>query len=157
MPTMSEKPLIRSSDGERPGITEGGDTEVVIANQLIANLIGSQLVQFRMGYGIHLEVGSDNEVTIEARFEVVDGNTRWGGEPLTAGAAGALLPLNLRELTSGQVATDGTLVLGFGAATLTVPPAPMYEAWQVRGPDGLLIVCPPGGDYVAVWEPESRT
>ncbi|HEX5018716.1 MAG TPA: DUF6188 family protein [Actinomycetes bacterium] len=154
---MSDRPSLRSGDGERQGATEGGATEVGIANQLIADLIGRQLVQFRMGYGVHLEVGSDHEVTIETPFEVIGADTRWAGEPLTAGAAGALLPLNLRELTSVQVATDGTLVLAFGAATLTVPPAPMYESWQVRGPDGLLIVCSPGGDYVAVWKPESPT
>ena len=110
-----------------------------------------------MGYGVHLELGDEHEVTIETPFDVVNGDTRWAGEPLTAGAAGALLPLNLREVTSGRISTDGTLMLGLGSATLTVPPAPMYEAWQVRGPDGLLIVCSPGGDYVAVWGPESRT
>jgi hypothetical protein len=102
-----------------------------------------------MGYGVHLELGDAHEVTIETPFEVVEGDTHWGGEPLSADAAGALLALNLREITSGQIAMDGTLVLGVGSATLTVPPQPMYEAWQVRGPDGLLIVCPPGGEYVA--------
>lgn len=156
---MSNTPVIRSGDGqERRGIEEGRDDgDVVVANQLIAALLGEQLVQFRMGYGVHLEVGHDHEVTIETPFEVLDGNTQWSGEPLTAAAAGALLPINLRAVTSAQIATDGTLVLGFGAATLSVPPTPMYEAWQVRGPDGLLIVCSPGGEYVAVWEPEGRT
>ena len=155
---MSDTPFIRSSDGERKGITEGGDhTEVVVANSLIGALIGKQLVQFRMGYGVHLELGNDHEVTIETPFEVTDGNIRWDGEPLTADAAGALLPLSLSEVTSGRITTDGTLVLGLGSATVTVPPAQMYEAWQVRGPDGLLIVCSPGGDYVSVWKPETRT
>ena len=138
IPVMSDgdAPIIRSSDGERLGITEGGDTDVVVANRLIAALTGRPLVQFRMGNGIHLEVGDVNEVTIETPFEVIDGNSRWGGEPLTADATGALLPLNLREVTSGHIAADGTLVLGLGSATLTVPPHPMYEAWQVRGPMG---------------------
>ena len=109
-----------------------------------------------MGYGVHLEAGNAHEITIETPFEVEEGGARWAGEPLTAGAAGALLPLNQRELTSAHIETDGALVLGFGSATVTVPPASMYEAWQVRGPDGLLIVCSPGGDYVAVWEPADR-
>ena len=87
----------------------------------------------------------------------MDGNSQWSGEPLTADAAGALLPLIHREVASGHIASDGTLVLGLGSATLTVMPHPMYEAWQVRGPDGLLIVCSPGGEYVAVWEPDGRT
>ena len=153
---MSETPIIRSGDEERRGITEGrDDSEVVVANRLIAALLGQQLAQFRMGYGVHLELGHDHEVTIETPFQVVDGNDRWAGEPLTAEAAGALLPLNHRVVTCGRIESDGTLVLGFDSATLTVPPAPMFEAWQVRGPAGLLIVCSPGGEYVAVWEPES--
>lgn len=155
---MSDPPIIRFSDGERRGITEGrDDSDVMVANQLIAALVGKQLVQFRMGYGVHLELGDDHEATIETPFEVVDDNARWAGEPLTAEAAGALLPLNLREVTFSRIRNDGTLVLGFDSATLTVPPAPMYEAWQVRGPDGLLIVCSPGGEYVAVWEPGGAT
>jgi hypothetical protein len=152
-----DMPLIRSREGERAGITEGADGQIVTANKLIATLTGKSLVQFRMGYGVHLEVGADHEVTIETPLEVVDGETRWGGEPLTAEAAGALLPLILRDVTSAVIATDATLILGLGAATVSVPPHPMYEAWQVRGPNGLLIVCSPGGDYVAVWEPNNQS
>lgn len=151
-----DAPFTRSSASDRQGITEGGGAEVVVANRLLAALIGKPLVQFRIGYGVHLEVGDDYEVTIETPFEVVDGDTRWAGEPLTANAAGALLPLNLREVSSGHIEPDGALVLGLGPATLRVPPHAVYEAWEARGPDGLLIVCSPGGEYVAVWEPESR-
>lgn len=150
-------PFIRSNDGDRSGITEGGVQEVAIANRLVAALTGESLIQFRMGYGVHLEVGADYEVTIETPFHVNSDDIDWGGEPLTAEAAGALLPLISYELTSSHVSNDGTLTLGLGSATLTVQPHTMYEAWQVRGPDGLLIVCSPGGDYIAVWEPEGRT
>ena len=86
---------------------------------------------------------------------MTDSDDVWSGEPLTAEAAGALLPLNLRDVTLVQVDRDGTLKLGLGNAQLAVPPHPMYEAWQVRGPREMLIVCSPGGDYVAVWEPDS--
>ncbi len=82
-----DTPIIWSSDGERLGITEGGDADVVVANRLLATLTGKPLVQFRMGYAMHLEVGDAHEVTIETTFEVVDGNSHWGGEPLTAEAA----------------------------------------------------------------------
>jgi Family of unknown function (DUF6188) len=150
-----DAPLIRSTSGDRPGIAERGDA--VVANRWIATLPGERLFQFRMGYGVHLELGEHHEVTIETPFSVIDGETQWSGEPLTAGAAGALLPLNLRDVTTSRIGPDGTLVLAFGPATLTVPPHPMDEAWQVRGPNGLLIVCSPGGDYVAVWAPESKT
>lgn len=155
--SMSDVPFIHSSEGKRQGFTEGGDSEVVVANGLLAALVGKPLVQFRLGYGVHLELGDEHEVTIETPFGVVDGDAAWMGEPLTAEAAGALLPLNGREVTVAGVAQDGTLTLGIGSASITVPPAPMYEAWQVRGPGGMLIVCSPGGDYIAVWEPEVET
>ena len=156
MPGMDDAPFIRSSDGDREGFEEGrGSAEVVVANQLIAALLGKQLVQFRMGYAVHLELGNDHEVTIEMPFEVIDGGAHWAGEPLTAEAAGALLPLTHREVMSAHIGIDSTLKLGIGSGTLTVPPAPMYEAWQVRGPDGMLIVCSPGGEYVAVWKPDA--
>jgi hypothetical protein len=155
---MGDMPFIRSSDGQqRSGTTEGGDVrEVVVASKEIGHLMGKQLVQFRMGHGVQLEL-DDHEVTIETSFEVMNDNVGWAGEPLTADAAGALLPVTLRAVTSALIATDGSLALGLGAATITVSPAPMYEAWQVRGPDGLLIVCSPGGAYVAARAPESPT
>ena len=103
---MSDAPIIRSSDGEeRRGITEGGDDrDVVVANIMIGALVGKPLVQFRMGYGVHLELGCDHEVTIETTFEVADDHAYWVGEPLTADAAGSLLPLNSRHITSALYA-----------------------------------------------------
>jgi Family of unknown function (DUF6188) len=126
-------------------------------NELLAPVVGEPLVQFRMGYGVHLELGLDFEVTIETPLTVTDGGSAWSGEPLTAEAAGALLPLNLRDVTFVRVDRDGTLNLGLGEATLSVPPHPMYEAWQIRGPGNMLIVCSPGGEYVAVWKPKDES
>jgi hypothetical protein len=152
---MVHAPFVRQGDEERQGITEGGDAGVVVANRLLNALVGKPLVQFRMCYGVHLQVGDDHEVTIETSLEVINGDAQWSGEPFTAEAAGALLPLISREVTAAGIARDGTITLGLGSATLTVPPSPMYEAWQVNGPHGLLIVCSPGGHNVAIWEPET--
>lgn len=43
------------------------------------------------------------------------------------------------------VGNDGALCIEFDTGTIYVPPTPDGEAWQVRGPDGYLLVCPPGG------------
>ena len=144
---------VRATRLEGAGLKEHtGDP--VVANRWIAALAGHQLVHFRTGYGIHLELGTDHEVTIETSFTVSDGQLHWTGEPLTEGASAAVHPLQHREVTSAQVSPDGALALRFDAAALTVSPDPTYEAWQVRGPDGLLIICAPGGDYLAIWEPD---
>ncbi len=133
---MSDAPITRPGKDRHQGSTVGCDTEVVVANRLLTALIARPLVQFRMGSGVHMEFGNHHEVTIETSFSVKDAEAHWTGEPLTAEAAGALLPLNSREVTSVEVAGDCTLTLGVGSATLTVPPSPMYEAWQIRGPHG---------------------
>ena len=149
-------PSIRTSKGVEFGITEGDGDEAVVANELLAPLRGRQLVQFRMGSGLHLDFGSDYEVTIETRLIVESLGTSWSGEPLTAEAAGALLPLVTQPLSAAQIARDRALSLAIGDATLRVLPHPSYEAWQVRGPQGMLIVCSPGGDYVAVWRRQAQ-
>lgn len=149
------RPCIRRGNEVRYGKTAGRAEDTVIANELLAPVVGQRLIQFRMGYGIHLELGHDLfEVTIDTALTVAAGGSRWSGEPLTAEAAGALLPLNLRDVTSVKVDRDGTLNLGFGEATLSVPPHPMYEAWQVRGPRDMLLVRSPGGEYIAIWKPK---
>ena len=50
IPIMSDgdTPIIRTSDGERPGI-KGDETDIVVVNRLMAALTGKSLVQFRMG------------------------------------------------------------------------------------------------------------
>lgn len=52
-----------------------------------------------------------------------------------------------------EALVDGQLVVRRGEdRTLRVHPHPQYEAWGVTGPDGLRLVCMPGGT-VAVWSP----
>jgi hypothetical protein len=144
-------------NGSTPDEADRHGEDIALSNELLVPVVGKPLLQFRMGYGVHLELGHDFEVTIETPLTVTDGGSAWSGEPLTAEAAGALLPLNLRDVSFVRVDRDGTLNLGLGEATLSMPPHPMYEAWEVRGPDNMLIVCPPGGKYVAVWKPEGES
>jgi hypothetical protein len=79
----------------------------------------------------------------------------WAGEPLTAEAV-ALLPVLGADVASARVATDATLHLVIGEAAIEVRPNDYYEAWQLHGPRNLRVVCSPGGDYVAVFEPDAQ-
>ncbi|UXM91822.1 DUF6188 family protein [Paenarthrobacter sp. JL.01a] len=146
-----DRPFTRAKTGVSHGRRD--DQEMTIANGLIRAVLGYQLVQFRIGYGVHLELGNDFEITIEAEFTLKAGEMRWTGDPLTTEAAGALAPVTLKTVSEATIGKDGTLRLTLGQVMLTVSPHPLYEAWQVRGPRGLLIVCSPGGDYVACWAP----
>src|ERR1700682_5455904 len=43
-----------------------------------------------------------------------------------------------------------------GEATIEVRPNDYLEAWQLHEPRNLRVVCSPGGDYVAVFEPNAQ-
>jgi hypothetical protein len=88
--------------------------------------------------------------------------------PVTAVAANGTVrvlaepssPASLRELRGwiGRTITDvrvepsGALRVSFGDAQLHVPSDPAHEAWEVRGMDGGLIACLPGGS-ISLWIP----
>lgn len=126
------------------------EADIAAANRHLDSMRGEQMIQFRMGYGIHLDFGLDYEVTVETDLPIDDGAHSWRGQPLTAAAAGAWLPLILRTLTSADIDHDGTLRLAFDHASISIAPSERAEAWQVCGPGSLLIVSLPGG-AVSVW------
>ena len=56
-----------------------------------------------------------------------------------------------RSVAQAIIRRTGDLVLTFNEGTvLTVPPDEKYEAWELSGPGGLLVVCVPGGS-LAIW------
>ncbi|MGE2736061.1 DUF6188 family protein [Mycolicibacterium vaccae] len=61
------------------------------------------------------------------------------------------------ETVQDAVADDsGTLRVRFRNGTqLEVPPDEEYEAWNVSGPNGALVVCMPGGE-LAIWSGDSK-
>ena len=129
------------------------------ANEELSHIVGEPLYQVRLGYtGIHLELGHsfEFEVTIDTPLAVTTTGARWAGEPLTAEAAGALLRLLGAGVTSASVAPDGALHLVIGEAAIEVWPNDYDESWQLRGPRNLRVVCSPGGEYIAVFEPDGE-
>lgn len=104
---------------------------------------------------IRLDVSGDEfqEVRITGEFRVrrPDGSVVPGDPDLPADLV-PLLVLAGRTVTRASFAAD--LVVEFDDATvLTVPPHDEYEAWEVRGARGLLVVASPGGGEPAVWSP----
>ncbi len=57
-----------------------------------------------------------------------------------------------RPVTEFRVDERGGLHLGLGAYRLTVAADSAHEAWEIRGMDGGLMVCLPGG-RISVWAP----
>ena len=141
-----------------PDHSEPRGSGFIRANAEVSHVVGQTLYQVRMGYaGIQLALGDsfEYEVVIDTPLAVTTTGAAWTGEPLTAEAASALLPLLGADVASARVAADGTLHLVIGQAAIEVRPNDHYESWQLRGPRNLLVVCSPGGDYIAVFEPDS--
>ncbi len=141
-----------------PDHTEPRGSGFMLANAEVSRVVGQTLYQVRMGYaGIQLVIGDsfEYEVVVDTPLAVTATGAVWAGEPLTAEAAGALLPLLGAGVASAKVATDGTLHLVIGESAIEVRPNTLYESWQLRGPRNLLVVCSPGGEYIAVFEPDA--
>ena len=68
----------------------------------------------------------------------------------------AVLPAELfdRRVARAEIAVDGMLAVHFvDGAILRCMTQIDYEAWQLRGPNGLLIVAVAGADTFAFWGP----
>lgn len=127
------------------------------ASDRLAGLIGRTLT--------HVDTSLDRIVLSIAadpvHLVVLSGPVRMAGQP---GAAGSGLTLEGgqavarlagwvgRPVTQVRVDEDGGLNLGLGADQLVVAAEAAHEAWEVRGMDGGLMVCLPGG-RISVWAP----
>lgn len=67
-------------------------------------------------------------------------------------AVAAVMEWRGRTITGAQVLASGGLRIDCAAGHLTVEADPQYEAWEVRGMDGGLLACLPGG-RVSLWRP----
>ncbi|WP_436535419.1 DUF6188 family protein [Actinoplanes sp. HUAS TT8] len=130
--------------------------DVDLANRHLTPIAGRPLIAFRLGGGVLLEFGDQPfyEILVEGRIRVTGPDRpELHSEPVTTEVAAALVPLLNTDVTAIALTPAGILTINFGATRLTVEPDMMYEAWQLRADNGLLVVNVPGGS-VAIWEPE---
>jgi hypothetical protein len=144
--TLANMPSIIYSDGSR---SEG---RVVLAGEGSLGLTLGDVDYIAINHQTRLQVGKV-EIVIESLFTLRAEGSEYALDPAERGGLGPLLALYPDELTMASTGSDGTLHLTFGrGATVTVPPDPHYEAWQIFGPGTALIVCMPGTEgQLAVW------
>jgi hypothetical protein len=108
------------------------------------------ITYLRIDHQVRFQV-EDVEIAIGCPFVLDDGSGgRHALDPERRGELGPVLAL-YPDTVAVEVADDATLVLRFGiGVTITVPPDPRYEAWELRGPGSRLVVCNPGQD-LSVW------
>lgn len=75
-------------------------------------------------------------------------------EPGSPEAVSAAAAVSGRCITDILVSKRGDLRIEFERGSLTVPSDPAYEAWEIRGMDGGLLACLPGG-MISLWVPSA--
>lgn len=115
-------------------------------------LAGCQVTRCTFDYSVALLFDSGFEVTVESAFVLREGD---GGDVrLVPGDPQTLAPaLTVWQRTAAYAFAheDGRLELRFAdGGVIGVPSGDRYEAWNLTGPGGLLVVSLPGGD-LAIW------
>ena len=113
-------------------------------------MIGQGLNQLCVGaYGLQLHFDGGLSITFETEVRRADG----AGVPVapyTLEGLSLLVPLLNGNVTGVVVKGRGGLSLTIDRTELHCPSHPDFEAWNLTGPDGVLVVCTPGGD-LAIW------
>lgn len=120
-------------------------------------LRGFHVIQVRVSCQLTLVLEHGAEVELET--EAILSDRPLGAPDVTAARlvperqdVAPALALFGAKVVSSVVFKTGGMRLAFDTGShLNVKPHPDYEAWSVRGPGSLLLVCQPGGG-VAVWK-----
>ncbi|MGE3327609.1 MAG: DUF6188 family protein [Acidimicrobiia bacterium] len=140
-------PFIRQADGL---LFEGHAVQPPPG--VLDRVVGQDLTFVRVDHQTRLQFG-DFEIVIEGPFRVTtsDGTDHRLDAALRA-SLGPVLDLFPDSLIAATVEADASLRLRLASgATLDVPADFEFEAWQVNGPGGFLVVCATGGEGLALW------
>ncbi len=129
---------------------------IEMADHWVIPLGGKTVTQIRIDYAFSLIIWESRDldfaVRIEGRFIFQVGNEEYALD--AEEGAHTLCPALAifgKTIQSALAHKDGTLELTFSDdSRVLVPPDPQYEAWEVSGPGGMLLVSLPGGS-LAVW------
>ena len=120
--------------------------------RILGALGGRTFIQFCVGSGVHLGLDGAPEYTITIECPMTITESGPPVEPTSTEALGRLRDLLMKHVVAVDH-DDGTLTVSFADGhSLAVAPHDLYEAWQVNGDDGSLIVCMPGGE-LSWWAP----
>jgi hypothetical protein len=119
---------------------------------------GWQVTQLRVDAAFGLVFWRSNNAEISIRigndFSYNEGEDQYALSPSQPTALGPALALLGQEISAATTTKNGGLYLRFGSAiSVSVPPDPQYEAWELSGPKGFLVVCTPGGE-LSIWGPD---
>jgi len=125
---------------------------VAPTSDVLDRLAGLELTSVRVDHQTRLQL-DEFEIAISSPFRMTARDASViNVDPGKRVSLGPVVGLCPDALVAAAVDTDASLRLAFASgATVVVPADSAFEAWQVSGPNGLLVVCPPGGTGLAVW------
>jgi Family of unknown function (DUF6188) len=116
-------------------------------------LRGRTVTSIHVEYALYLRLSEQYNVTVESpfRFNLPDRSVELSPETDAEEVRALLGRLVGHRIDAAAVSEKRALTIDFDDSTrLTVDPDPAYEAWNVSGPAGFLVVCMPGGE-LAIW------
>ena len=117
-------------------------------------LTGQPVLSTDFGYTVAVQFGAGHEVRVEVPFTVRIDGVDWQIEPSRDADAPAVAQLSGQVVSLAHADDSGALRIEFaGGAQLVATPDSAFEAWTVAGPNGLKVVCGPGGE-LSVWSPQ---
>ncbi len=125
---------------------------------VIPDLAGEFIVVAKIDYGLHLWTADSWEIVLAG--PVLVSGTGTTPTEIEVDVAESPLPPQLADVVGATVAQllvseGGDLGVQLQDRQLSVRADDRYEAWQVAGPDGELLVCTPGGE-LAYFPPVRR-
>ena len=100
-----------------------------------------------------LENGITTIVRIEGIFSLTENNQKLIFNTHQRDKLCPAFTIFEKTIKSAIAYKNGRLKIIFNNGTsLNVEPDPNYEAWEISGDDGLIIVCQPGGE-ITIWQP----
>jgi hypothetical protein len=123
----------------------------IVAGPVQLPLEGAHVDQFHLDRALTVTLDTSGRswaLRIEGDFDLAQpgGSTERFGRAPPSSWRPAVDVLLHQAISDASIARDGTLHLRFvGGCRIEVPPTCQWEAWQLNGPNGELIVCGPGG------------
>lgn len=121
-------------------------------------LSGEMLDSQEVDYTVRLYFSGDFFVRIESPFtlNLPDGRILLSPEEDESQAFSPLSDLVGHVVAESTIDDAGVFTVVFeNGSSLVAKPDKAYEAWTLNGPNGLLVVCMPGGE-LAVWDAASN-
>jgi hypothetical protein len=125
---------------------------------VIPDFAGKVIILAKIDYGLHLWTADSWEILLAGPVLVSGIGT--APTEIEVDIAESTLPPQLAEVVGAPIAQllvseGGDLGVQLEDRQLSVSGDDRYEAWQVAGPDGELLVCTPGGE-LAYFPPVRR-